>query len=532
MNFKEYDNYSLDTFPGITHSQYGRLYIYTYKETGNVWTNYSSLIPWHHWSLSLPVNNNITNFFDNGYYPVRLNNVGDVTYSDDCRLSNLNCALFNGLSDSYLKSSENENLEVTSYCVSMWLKCSQDMDNNNVYPVFHRLNGDGESVGNILDYKNNQFSIYYYNKTFNINFNNNDISLRDILTEQWSHVLYGVSVKKKLEIAYYDITFYLYINGICYYNRLQENEDVYMSQFSNNDYWFVGTDWKTTDFYLGKMEDLRFYNHSLTTQEITHLYNQGRGTSNQCLFNGFPTFKPPKYWFKGNNYISPYVLHQTGIKTNEIINSQNIEHDQTSSIVDIYPAVYRTTYPFDQYPDTTSIEIKNNGILLYSSASNINDSSCGLWSVSMWLYHIDTDNEEHVLITNIDSITTSGSGEYCIYVDDNDNCIYLNYYDTILSSNVNINLLESALDERLWYHIVFVSDDTLNFRYNFYLNGVLVDFSQLNIQLNIDNNIYIGDILSGSYKFNTNLQDIRLYNYALSYQEVKNIHNNGYGLYY
>jgi len=297
----------------------------------------------------------------------------------------------------------------------------------------------------------------------------------------------------------------LYVDGVA--------ETITIQAGNNDGRWFnSSSDFDTTligalersgtqeGFFDGLIEDVRYYDRALTEQEIMAIYNEGEGTYSQSFVRSYPTRKPPVNHWK--------LQEEYGTDVNDSMDNSRLTN--INATVNQAGKIGKC-YDFD-----------GSGQRLRTTAQ-----PTGLIGSLSFLANIDSfDNR--AIITSSDEAST-------------------NYYWSIrfVSGNI-IQILTregassyttegtTSLSTGVWYHFVVVS---LGDSYKVYINSTEETLTGDNDgkwfgDISNRDNFVIGAFqrTSVSGGFDGRVEDIRLYDYALSRQEIDNIYNSGRGL--
>jgi hypothetical protein len=270
----------------------------------------------------------------------------------------------------------------------------------------------------------------------------------------------------------------------------------YFAAFSNNSYPIrIGTDgptWNAVSAFNGSIDEVRLYNRGLTATEIRNLYNTGvtkfNSSNNNLIKNGlvgYWTFDGKDTTDKiydvagGNNgYLA--VGATTSAKTMGKL-GQALSFNGTDREVDIADnASLNLSTSF-----TISAWIKRQG----TSWSPIFDSSTSFG----WVFQISDTNKI-----------------------------------TLTDTSVNDYMGTSNVQNGVWQHVVVVKNGNGASNTTFYLNGV-ADGTASSGTINTPTGIKkIG--YDNSFFFNGSIDDVRVYNRALTAAEVKQIYNATSGI--
>jgi hypothetical protein len=92
----------------------------------------------------------------------------------------------------------------------------------------------------------------------------------------------------------------------------------------------IGSNHIGTGNLSGYIEDVRLYDRVLTEQEISAIYERGRGTYSQSLIKGYPTVKPPIHHYRLNELTGTTVNDAGSVPMNGTIGAATINQTVTS----------------------------------------------------------------------------------------------------------------------------------------------------------------------------------------------------------
>ncbi|MDD5627058.1 MAG: LamG domain-containing protein [Patescibacteria group bacterium] len=256
--------------------------------------------------------------------------------------------------------------------------------------------------------------------------------------------------------------------------------------FTGNTNWNIGR-WMTTEYFDGFIDDVRVYNRALSAAEIRYQYNQG---------------DPIAHWsFDEGSGLSAYDKSgnsNTGTLTN------------MDAATDWVNGEFGSALDFDGSND-------------YVSINGNPDLFRGSRTYELWFYpHFNSDSG----VSNF---------MFSIYLNDGNEMSLYNYsngfYGFAYKAGGSANYISAgSFTANNWYHIVATFDDDTN-EIKVYHNGVLQN------QGTESNAIVAGTTYTkiGMYVldgwFNGLIDDVRIYNYARTADQIKNDYNAGKALY-
>lgn len=456
--------------------------LYKQDSDGN-YRKVNHLIPTHHWKLQETSGTMIN---DAGLIPKQLTS-SNTTLNQTGKISK--AIDFNG-SSSRLRTSDVFEYPVGSF--SAWVYRESGGAFQSLFSSC-RTNSEVYNFNIAISTLNRLTLFVRENTTLSYLTSTNTIPL-----EEWCHVVVtsnGTETK-------------LYLNGV--------EETVIIVQGSNSGYWLssvtnrvntnIGrTERQTiTDYFDGMIEDIRLYNHAISEQEIATIYNAGNGTLSQSLIKVYPTAKEPIHHWKLQEE-NGTTVNDASSKTN--LTNSNATVNQTGKI--------DKAYSF------------NGSSSKLTLPSVLESNSTG--SISAWIYLNAVDNNVRIILSESDG-TTSEYFRFYNYGDD------LRFNLRTGGSFIGSVQAESSLSVNTWHNVIVTADGN---EYKMYvdgleqtltdIDGVLQNTGNWNNATTV-NEAYIGVFNDSSSYFDGSMEDIRVYDYALSDQEVKNIYNNGKGL--
>jgi hypothetical protein len=268
----------------------------------------------------------------------------------------------------------------------------------------------------------------------------------------------------------------------------------------------ASTYWGTTNSTIGKaggntfqgmIDDVRLYSRVLTSKEIKQLYSQGGSKLNSQPVNaGGDTLKSGLvgHWtFDGADLVSN-VTDKSGQGNNG--NMSGFTSTTTAKV----GGVLGQALKFDG---------SNDYIRVPHSASYKSNSQ----AFSFWMYprQIPSSDYDGVL-----GIITSDSNAFEVFVNSNSSVLSAGSYPWQLTYTIPA--------KNKWYHVYI---ETVSGAGKIYVNGVLQDTGTVTYGgASNTADFYIGS-RNTSYFFPGYLDDVRIYNRALSELEIKKLYNMG-----
>ena len=242
-----------------------------------------------------------------------------------------------------------------------------------------------------------------------------------------------------------------------------------------------------TNYFKGAIDELRFYNRIITSDEIKELYSQGQGT----LESGLVAYYP----FDGNANDSSGNGND-GINFGAMLSTDRF-------------GINNKAYDFNGI--NSLIEIPNSDDFLSLTSNNS-------FTLSAWVNFRDNIiNKHYVFLEQFESNTESWHWYF------KDNSIRYGYHDGQWNA---IEPFSWVPETNKWYHLSLVRNLDM---FHVYINGILVRSGALLIGGNIVSpsaKLTIGYFKKENQGFNGKIDEIRLYNRSLSEDEIKEIYNH------
>ena len=274
-----------------------------------------------------------------------------------------------------------------------------------------------------------------------------------------------------------------YINGVQYDDLTMPNPTGTLT----GSHLYFGAGRSGSEFFSGKLDDIRIYNRALSTAEVTSLYD----TEKPSLTDGLVAYYP----FNGN------ANDESGNANNGVVNGATSTTDRHG--------IAGKAYSFDGVNDNIDLGDKpafdfgtsdfTFSLWFQTSGEQINKYIIGKYhGVNPPAYGIGTHGH------------TKG---------------YAFLYDG--GESVSVEARGSTdVDEGNWHHMLVAFDRDA--KMSMYLDGALEVSSDISgEQEAISNamNLYIGRIQDGAVHFGGKIDDIRIYNRALTAAEVLKLYD-------
>jgi hypothetical protein len=271
-----------------------------------------------------------------------------------------------------------------------------------------------------------------------------------------------------------------YVNGVSS-NQGIETTGTLVNPINNAIPFRIGSDRGDRRFMNGSLDDVGIWERALSQDEITQLYNQGRG-SYSSVTNGLVA------QYSGRDFAgtsaSPTTIYDTNHLTEGKVN-QGLSFDG----VDDYISLSATTALFSEIALTSS------------------------FSFNFWVY---PSNGAGTLA--IFSQTRASGDRFQVAVIGN--TLAVNYY------NGSNRAISGTITQDTWQ---YVSYQYSNGVYSLYLNGVAQTGTTNTAPSGVVATIIGSRTSTADYFFNGSLDDVRVFNYSLSEIEVQALYNDFQG---
>jgi hypothetical protein len=487
-------------------------------------------------------NGNAQDGSGNGNHGTVIN--GGVSLTSD-RLSNTNSAYFFDGSDSWISIPYSSSLYFSNqYSVSLWFN---KFGSTNTYA--------GDLITKERDVEPGSITVRVLNSNPTIvGFSASNVgtaqSISNVINNQWYHMV-GTIENGEVKI---------YVNGILEYTTTNLNNQI---GYNTSPFWIgkqKGTGWPGF-FYLwnGKIDDIGMWNRSLTQQEITNLYNSQNQTpcSTSIINNvnisgcGFAVLSTGDTVIQSGTY-GDTLLTYAGCDSiiNQIVTIQN------PSICNPVPSYVPNNglvgwWGFNRNAQdgsgngnhgivngatlTTDRFGNQDGAYSFDGQSSIQTLNSGPLGTGITLsYWYKTH------LNNYMSLVSYGSLNWGQYFDANLNhwaaqhigpCFGPSFHNrgTIINKN------SFNIDSTIWSHVVIVIPNNISDlqSVDFYLNGNLlyttcsfINYGAPSPNISNGNPIKIGNNWFNDGAYIGKVDDIGIWNRALTQQEITNLYNS------
>jgi hypothetical protein len=306
------------------------------------------------------------------------------------------------------------------------------------------------------------------------------ISDAAITVSQWYHVTATRSANGSV---------YLYVNG-----RLQSTSDTIGNVYDGDGNLHIGAASSSNELFDGIIDDVKIYDYIRTQTQVAYDYNKGKPVAHykfdECqgtiaydsAIDGYDTAS-------GNN--GTINIGASGSNTDE---GSCADGASTDSWYNGQSGKYESSLELDDTDDYVSI-----------TDDTVLDLASGL-SLSAWVYVTSLES---------DNVVVSKGTSYEFGIDASGNV----YFDGVGSEQ---NDGAGRVTAGAWNHIAVTNDDTT---VTYYVNGVQTGTDSAGVDADNATAMYIG--YDGTNYFDGQIDDVQIFNYPLTSEQMKTLYNGG-----
>jgi len=398
---------------------------------------------------------------------------------------------FDGVDD-YVSVSHNANQLLTSgFTISAW-----------IYP-----NTAGQTAGRILDKSHNGssaqtgYDFFIQGNAVKLQVNNGSTptsAANAVPYKKWSHVL--VTVDSNALATFY-------VNGFL---SGTPGSTGALSGITSTDPIYIGNRSGFTDrTFDGIIDDVRIYSRALSSQEVKQLYNTGAGSKVNAtsVTNTTTTLKTGLvgYWTFDGKDMKTSVTDRSGSGNNGALKFGTLGNISTTSMT--------TMGKIEQ-------GLKFDGVDDYVK-STVSSGLSGSFTASAWVKLNSFTNDKVVVASNVSSYSN-----YWFEIAETTGNKWVGFlYDG--THNPGVISGTNTANIGVWSHVVFVRDTSIG-KILLYLNGTSAATPVTDTTTSVPtySEFDIGFTQAHGY-INGSLDDVRVYNRALSANEIKQLYNMG-----
>jgi len=316
-------------------------------------------------------------------------------------------------------------------------------------------------------------------------------TVSEIIDGNWHHITAVKNSNTGLDIS-------VYVDGVSVSLSTVTTFGTGSSDVNNTVPWIIGCQNASANCVNGIVDDVRIYSRSLTATEVLELYNSGAPKKNITVApTGLKSGLVGHWTFDGKNMTSGVAQdisgqgnngNLTNISTSTFYTAGKIGQALQFDGVDDYLTIASTPAPGTEMTVSAWVYKKNNGYIIYRGSSSCCLSYRLRFSSSKVLFGI---------------VTTSGSTP-----------------DIEITSNASV-------PDNTWTLITATYSSSAS-TLSIYINGV---FDQSGTRsgtiITSENTTNIGAVNPAASYFSGNIDDVRIYNRALSASEILQLYNSG-----
>jgi hypothetical protein len=330
-------------------------------------------------------------------------------------------------------------------------------------------------------------------------------STRTFSTGQWYHLV-G---------TYDDANLKLYVNGIL------EDTETFTADFTDTAAQLLIGNTDDSLFFDGRIDDVKIWNRALTAAEVAYEYNGGKPVGHWKFDEGQGDYVYDSSGNKNNGYV---VIGETGDSTATSTAWQNgasgkfngsLDFDGTDDYVDVGAGASlnitkEITISVWAKMDDVGTSIGSNQYLFAKGSVAYNDAASN--SYLLFLINAGTSSEDYVRFQ-----LSNGSSFYNVPS------------STSIAQSSRLTL--NYFSPNNWYHIVGTYDGTTM---KIYIDGEYRASTSGPASINSlpSTNLYFGKHGDNTRFYDGKMDDVRIYNYALTPSQIQQVYNNAKALYF
>ena len=384
-----------------------------------------------------------------------------------------NGGTFDGTGD-YVQKTSATSLELTgNRTISAWLKLST-AGLTNRYVLSDRSNATADNYAIIYGWVAGKYE--FLASPGNYTGDDPRTALNTVVNDtSWHHIVF----------TYDGVNMVGYLDGVT--NVVSRKTTTFIPNAANFN---IGTDDGSSNFWTGLMDDVRIYNRALSANEVAKIYNWG---------------PPPVAQWTMNEGSGATIYDTAGTADGTITGAtwKNAASCKYGSCL--------------SFPGGNGVSVVNHG---HAASIENTIQSANSFSISGWVKFMGTGG----LSTGgfFGKAVKNTSGVYGLWTDGR---LKLTVYTT--PSTTVETQSDSILVVGNWYHYVAVRDNGTNY---LYINGIKQTDSDTTSYLDATNqNFYIGRLwdTSNTYDFPGFIDDVQIYNYALTAKQIAGLYDGG-----
>lgn len=450
-----------------------------------------------------------------GHHGTLINGPTWTTNTPQTSFSNARALTFDGINDRVQATQVADSADVT---FSAWVYPTQVGSSNNGNTVLQTVI-DNEDYGIYLSFPESGDGDFYINYTKAAGGGTGTGYIGVIPRNSWTHIIGSFNSSTN------DFTYCF--NAYCGHATLSEAE---ARQVSSTVTMKIGAKADGTSAFKGVIDDVRVYNRALSGSEMGDLY---------CLTpwsppapSGTPTPSPSPTPTPSPSFLpSPSPLPSNVPLLNGLVGYWKLDegnsngaadssgNGHTGTLLQGLSSGWTTTVPTTAFSNSYALSF--DGQNDYIATSTVPDAE-GSLTLSAWIRPEATVSSTGTILATSPSNPFGGSSGYSLYLESTSGGV-----NRIKGCWLNVSCFAptNAVANDTWSHVAFVYKVVTNNNPDgmLYLNGTKIGFTQLNGTRTVSvNPAKIGGFSGGNY-FKGMIDDVRVYNRALSDSEIASL---------
>ncbi|HVT63112.1 MAG TPA: LamG domain-containing protein, partial [Legionellaceae bacterium] len=303
-----------------------------------------------------------------------------------------------------------------------------------------------------------------------------------------------------------------YLNGL--QDGTKTTDSGNMSSTSGRNF-YIGRDTNST-FFPGIIDDVKVYNYARTQAQIAYDYNRGA----------------PVGWWKMDECQGTTLNDSSGNNNAGTINI-GASGTQTSAGTCNTSGTAWGNGVIGKFNSSLNFDGTDDYISITNPSSD--DFGTGPMSISAWIKTTDTTDFQSIVDNKFQGTNNAGF-DLQLNTTPLGGKPFFRTANGTSQSSTNQSAPPNVADGQ-WHHLVGtltrgISSDTISL----YVDGKLITSSSVTAGWNISSsqNLYIGAYSTalGNSNFGGQIDDVRIYNYALSLTQVQKLYNDGFSTFY
>jgi len=304
----------------------------------------------------------------------------------------------------------------------------------------------------------------------------------------------------------------LYVNGSLVASSTANPGNTIVPQTTYTDT-RIGYGPTNSGYFTGKIDQVKIYNYARSPAQVAWDYNQGKPIAHWKFDECQGT---TAYDSSGNSNHGTITIGATVPQTTA--GTCTSPTDGTGAWYNGRTGKYNSSLKFDGADDQVSIGDPVSGIYDFGTSN---------FSLSAWIK--TTDNGQAIVAKQVPNIASSWNGfNFWISTEGK----LQPTVDWSTNGSFGNIVSNTSVNDGGWKHVVFVMNGSDRTNWKIYINGNSDSFTESGVDLtgsgiNNSTSLRIGNRDYAGGFFNGQIDDVRIYNYALTATQVKNVMNQG-----